>query len=518
MSNTDPWGYTCGPLFQLMGSTNVEGNTSDSDFIEGYVSEHLQAGGAVLNVFKLLGIHEQGVLVDLIGNGRPISSGDAGEFPVSAAFDALQCDGWKSKEQGANVITSGFIGYDFGPIRDCDRTIYGIETNVNHLITTIAIKQGPEQRNRATRVRIERSDNGGLWYGVDIIKLVDDAERHEYSIKVSAPSRYWRIRPIEFNGVDKDRWYIKTVEMYDYQLTRIDNIQDEFGFMESRDRDYASESVQMKGYYGLVDSRTELSKFGINMASQVFEILVSFRDTVYSLGRPFVIGDIIELPSEIQYNTKLVPVKKYLEVTDVSWSTEGYTPHWKPTLQRLVAEPILASQETLDIIGDYKNTPDSAGFVDINNDNIQNILNIADTIQNKAHTMTPERGSDTYNIAQIPEEVVADYAEQGIDISKIVRNQRALYVEDGLPPNGLPYTEGDAFPNGPFTGEPYHRLTYVSMNNNIPPRLFKWSGVKNRWIYCETDRRQQYNKIKPSLQQKLTSSSSKPLETTSKGE
>jgi hypothetical protein len=495
-------------LYEL---TKCGEGSSDSDIIEGWIGEHLKAGGACLNVFKLLGVHEQGTLIDLIGNGRPISSGDTNNFPVSEVFDDFSCNGWKSVEVGDKVIATAFVGYDFGPIKSCERNVYGIETNVNHMITTIKIQQGPNQRNRATRVRVERSMDGGRWFGVDIIDVFDDDLLHEYSIKASSASRYWRIRPLAFNGGEKDHWHVKKMEMFDYQQTRIDNIQDEFGFMETRDRDYAAESVQMKGYYDLLDTRTELSKFGIDMSNQSFYITVSFRDSVNTLGRPFVIGDIIELPSEIQYKPNMDVVRKYLEVTDVSWSTEGYTPQWRPTLQRLVAEPILASEETYDIIGGYSTVLDETGFLDINTENVQDLTNIAHQAQAAAETKTPEAGSDTFEVAQITDDIVEIYEEQGIDVSKLQRNERALYVEDGLPPNGLPYTEGDTYPTNP-KDEDYHRLTYMGMNDNIPPRLFRWSMVKNRWIFCETDRRKQYNKMKPSLQTMLSSDTAKPID------
>ena len=82
-------------------------------------------------------------------------------------------------------------------------------------------------------------------------------------------------------------------------------------------------------------------------------------------------------------------------------------------------------------------------------------------------------------------------------------------MEDGLPPNREPYTEGDEFPTSPTNGQ-YHRLTYTLVNDNIPPRLFKWSGIKNRWIFCETDRRAGYNRLKPSIQNALTSTTAVP--------
>jgi hypothetical protein len=73
------------------------------------VAQALSISGAPLNVFKLLGVHEQGKLIDLIGKGAPIGSND-----TSNAFDALAIE-WASDEQGLAVVQSpAYIGYDFG--------------------------------------------------------------------------------------------------------------------------------------------------------------------------------------------------------------------------------------------------------------------------------------------------------------------------------------------------------------------------------------------------------------------
>jgi len=50
-------------------------NNRGNDFIEGVVEEALNIGGATLNVYKLLGVHEQGKLVDCTGRGEPLSNG-----------------------------------------------------------------------------------------------------------------------------------------------------------------------------------------------------------------------------------------------------------------------------------------------------------------------------------------------------------------------------------------------------------------------------------------------------------
>jgi len=477
--------------------------SGDACFIDEVVNESLAIGGADINVFKLLGIHERGQLVDLIGNGHPISGGDANTYPASNAYNNLTPE-WRSLQKGSQVAATSYIGYDFGMIKDdvTEREVYGIDTRVKYHITTLIIKQHCDPKYRITKARIERSKDGVNWYGVDIITLPDDGDSHQISFKESVPSRFWRIRPLEFNGGPDDFWGVVSLEMYNYIETRLSNIQDEFGFLESRDRDYAHESILLKGSYDLIDIQTELSRFGIDLPSQQYYIQMAFSTMVEKLGRPVVIGDIFELPSETQYAPDLTPVKKFLEVTDVGWSTEGYTPGWKPTMMRIITQPMLASQETLDIIGDFAPTPDATGFLDIDSTQHTDITNLDHRVEADANTAVPEKGTDTIEIAQATEQQIADDPR----IEKVTINPRGLYIEDGLPPEGIPYTEGDELPDVSSVNDgDYHRLTYTNIDTEIPPRLFKFSLAKNRWVYVETDRRFEFRETKPLLQKKLKS-------------
>ena len=484
----------------------------DSCFVDSVVEESLGIGGADVHVFKLLGVHEQGQLVDLVGNGTPISGGDASNFPASNAFDAFVTQ-WRSSQTGSNVALTSYIGYDFGEIKlDNDRLRYGIETSIKHNIATIKIKQGANTENRVTRARIERSSDGINWYGVSIITLPDDDSLNTIHFKHSVPSRYWRLRPIDFNGSVSDHWVIQAFQMMDHDETSIDDIQDDI-FLENRDRDYASESTTIKATYDLIDIQTELTRFGIELPNQQYYMHISFNAAVRALGRPVVIGDIFELPSETQYSATMQPIKKYLEVTDVGWSTEGYTPGWQPTMQRPIAQPMLASQETQDIFGGLAPTVDDMGLLDMNDGNhpvFQDISDVSQTIEAEANTDTPERGRDAADVHQFTEEELQNAADQGLpNLNRIGVNPTGLYVEDAMPPNGIEYTEGDTLPETPTDGD-YHRLTYTGLSEDIPARLFRYSTAKGRWIYLETDRRAQYSQTKPILQEFLSSPNAQP--------
>lgn len=482
----------------------------DNEMISDLVTEHLNIGAAKINVHKLLGVHEQGQLQDLTGNGIAISGGDGNAHPAFSAFNKL-CGEWRSNQRGADVIKSSFIGYDFGPIRDNDtnNTYYSVDTFHHVHIATIKIQQGMDKKNRANRIRVERSQDGSVWYGVEIITLPDDGLLHTIHFKGSAASRFWRLRPIEFVGGETDWWAVSRLEMHDYEETSLTNIQYDAGFMELRDRDYAEKPIVVKMFYDIVDVQSELTPFGLELETQQMYFTISFKDAIQKLGRPMVIGDILDVTSEVQYTPSLVAVKKYLEVTDVAWSIEGYTPGWQPTMQRIVAVPMLASQETLDITGEVKQAPDEMGFLDIDTSQLVDLTEINARVRAADDTNVPLRGADSHKVYNFSEEEIEDARAIGVNVAKLNVNQRALYIEDGLPPNNEKYTEGTEFPKNPRDGD-WHRLTYQTSDSRIPPRLHKFSGNKLRWIFYETDRRQQYDVLKPTVQDLITSQTKVP--------
>jgi hypothetical protein len=493
---------TCNP-FQLT-------KNRDSCFIDNVVNESLNIGGAEFNVYKLLGVHEQCKTVDATGKGKPLSSGAAPGFPASQAFDKFITE-WRSVQRGDGVVASSYIGYDFGEIKtnDDSRRLYGIETSIRKHITAIAIKQSANANNRVTRARIERSEDGRKWYGVAVVNFPDDDCLNTILFRDSVPNQYWRIRPITFNGGPTDYWGVQAIQMFhNYIATAEWNIQDKI-FLENRDRDYAPEPMLIKGSYDLIDVQSELSKFGIELPSQTIYATVNFSACVAILGRPLIIGDIIELPSEAQWSAEMRRILKWVEVTDVAWSTDGYTPGWQPTLLRVVMQPAFASQETQDIFGDLaeQELPDELGLVDKGDGrhtHYQDYSDISQTIQAESKDMVPQSGRETSGtIRAWEQEEVETAAAQGVPLQRIGQNPKAVYTEDAMPPNNAPFTEGPEYPQDPKHGE-YHRLTYEGLSKDVPARLYRYSSSKGRWVYLETDRRAEFDPNKPRLQEFLT--------------
>lgn len=507
----------CAPPVPKCNTWDLTTN-NDVGNIDRYGAEAINIAGAVINVFKLLGLHEQNKTMDVTGNGKPVTSDTLSGSNPREMFIKNSCTPWRSRDRGECVIANSFIGYDFGVQKlENGRDRYGVPAPVRYVVSTLKIKQSNDPLKRVTKARIERSDDGVKWFGVAIVDLPDNSELNTVSFKVTTLARMWRVRPVQFNGhADEAFWEVYTLELSEHDATMLDSIQDEFGWLENRDREYDINPIKVKGFYDLLEKESDLTPYGFSFTGSQFYIVANFNDLVTKIGRPIVIGDILELPSEAQYNVKLDKVLKYLEVIDVSWSAEGYAPGWQPTMVRIIAEPMLAKQETMDIIGDMAGSVDSSGLFNIDTSKYSNIAHVSsERIQQKAKSELPQDGIDTSALYAPEQEVVEQYAKYGIDVQKLGINQTALYVEDGLPKDGSPYTEGTEFPLNP-TDKAYHRMTYVGMAQDVPPRLYRYSAAKGRWVHLESDKRQQFNGNKPGLDKLLQSKQAIPARTLGK--
>ena len=548
---------------------------------ETIASENLKMSGAPVNIFKLLGVHQQGTLIDITGSGFAIGSSGQPNF----AFNSLS-DSWISDEVGLAVTGKpAWIGYDFGP----RKTSYGQPENapsVGHYqhMTSFRITQ-PNAARRARQVRVERSNggfkidttkvvftgsgNGSLgnfrqgvesvpgvftalainatsftimftsasgtktlgvadtntqfnsivgsltiysgtvpfapgdmftakveldWYRVDVVNI-PDVPTALINIKQSAAARYWRVVPLVFTGLMSNQpWEVEKLELFDVESTRLDNIQDTI-LMENRDRDYANSSIQIKVAYQPIEAVSDLSKFGFQVAD-MYTFTTTFADMVAKLGRPIVVGDVIEIPGEIQYDHNLRPVRKFLEVNDVGWAADGFTTAWKPILYKFSGQQLIPSQEHRDIFGTVdtqKYVVDDGSFFD----GIEQIQTAPLTITEKnavdSEKLVPETGTNVRESA----------SGRNRFNNKDSYDGDGLYVQDGLPPNGLPYDEGFKLPDvAGLQDGAYFRLNYAP-ELNIPARLYKFSIRKNKWIYVETDRRATVSSHKPSQLQIL---------------
>jgi hypothetical protein len=589
-----------------VGSWEISGETdicaiNEQQIQDGYAAEILNINGAPLNIYKLLGVHEQGE-GSLLSSGTLFASAPAPGFPLS---NINNTGAWQSLQTSTAISGVAYVGIDFGI-----NTIPGGATEYLPVkpnwkkVGAVVIKQMDTAINFARQVRVETTDGsvesstpvltgtgngtitsiasgprteaatitatatsatsftvtytrngttiglgiatvgslfnsvygsflisagstpfisgdiftfnfGYVWKRQGVYNLIQSGSAVTLNLQKEILVKAVRVIPSLYTG--SGSWGIETFDVLDSPPTNINNIQDLF-FNENRDRDYAKIPLPIKAQYQISSSITDLSKYGLSMLDQ-YSFVVSFSVMVALLGRPIVTGDIIEVIPEMQYDHNLKPIRKFLEVTDTGWAAEGYSPAWKPTLYRFAANQALPSQETRDIFGTINTQKymvadsffnDLAGGQQIDTTPLTNTEEIAKAAQKAV----PETGSDDtvsvigqplpptmppVNAKGQPAAIPAGGAKQG------------PYQEDGIPPNGEPYGEGYDLPSipGPADGD-WFRLYYPE-STSIPPRLYRFSMVKNKWIYMETDRRQSASSLKPSVRSILNSNTKQGL-------
>ena len=135
---------------------------------------------------------------------------------------------------------------------------------------------------------------------------------------------------------------------------------------------------------------------------------------------------------------------------------------------------------------------------------------MTNTIKAEVTDAVPETGQDPSSIASGMPNVPDPRA--ALDSGRGKSDQRDMYIEDGIPPDNAPYTEGFQLPDVTVaTDGEYFRLNYPP-ELNVPARPFRFSLLKLRWIYQESDLRSVYSSMKPSLRNALVSMNSRPLD------
>lgn len=459
---------------------------SDSNYIAALQAEALSAAAGPVNFFLMLGVHSQGSTQDMVNeNGFPLSGGTDSGYNINDAFN-VNLNAWRSSQTGAAVLSGAYLGYSFGTKKAWEaigpaQERYFPSEPVRKTISSIVIKQSTDPQMRATQIRIEASDDGLAWKRIAVVNVPSSAA--DVTVGFESPAAYnqWRFVPTFFAGIGSNSpWEVVQVQLREATVTGIDNIQD-FFLLENRDRSYTRVSKMIKCQYDLLDVQTELAKFGINLP-QTYIFTTSFPILVKELGRPLVIGDVLELPGEVQYDAHLRPVRKWLEVTDTSWSTEGYTPNWKPQLYKFYAQPIMPSQEHRDLLGvpgQVNDTQSDSDLLEIGQLLNNQAYQANDAITQAMKDLVPQSGSDTANIYSGKSHHNPAGTYDGTD----------LYVEDALPPDGGPFTVGDVLPL-PNTLVPgaYHRQTYTMLASSLrpPDRLLRWDGSVWRVIEVNT--------------------------------
>jgi hypothetical protein len=125
-------------------------------------------------------------------------------------------------------------------------------------------------------------------------------------------------------------------------------------FLENRDRKYDDNIYRLRGHYNVQNLDFDLSQFGLFLNNDIIFITVHYNTMIDMIGRKLMVGDVLELPHLTDYHplNELIPVslRRYYQVTDGNFASEGFSQTWYPHLWRIKCEPLVDSQEFSNIL------------------------------------------------------------------------------------------------------------------------------------------------------------------------
>ena len=301
----------------------------------------------------------------------------------------------------------------------------------------------------------------------------------------------------------------------DYDVLAPTNIQDLL-FLENRDRTYDPDVYRLRGHYNVQNLDFDLSQFGLFLNNDIIFITVHYNDMIDLIGRKLMVGDVIELPHLLDYNplkeTIPVALKRFMQVTDANYASEGFSPTWFPHLWRIKCEPLVDSEEFSQILtapidqdtylgiwdkdktypagyvityGDknYKalidvpvgiNPPNTTYWQLDTADNLKDILatyntNIAinDAALQEAARLVPKSGYTTNNLYIVP--TYGEYSSNGV-LSRAINNP--------APPINVNTNGG--VPNPAYTGT-VMMVSSTQYKNSSPVIRIPKAAIKSIW-------------------------------------
>ncbi len=290
-----------------------------------------------------------------------------------------------------------------------------------------------------------------------------------------------------------------TADQPQYDAVKETNIQDLL-FLENRDRKYDTSVYTLRGIYNVQDIDFNLSQFGLFLSNDTLFLTIHIRDSVKTIGRKIIAGDVIELPhlkDEYALNDYSMALKRFYVVEEINRAAEGFSQTWWPHLYRLKLKQIYDGQEYSEIL-DLPATEDSNQTLRDVLSTYEKEMQINNAVVAQAEVDAPKSGFTTshfYTVAtnedgsvalQTADETDIDASNIGTSADEIVnRPAREGYTGyllnygDGSTPNAAPYGFGIQFPRNPVEGDFFLRTDYM------PNRMFNYDGT--RWIKYKDD-------------------------------
>jgi hypothetical protein len=153
----------------------------------------------------------------------------------------------------------------------------------------------------------------------------------------------------------------------EYDSLNPTNIQDLL-FLENRDRTYDPNVYRLRGHYNVQNLDFDLSQFGLFLNNDIIFIVVHYNDMIDIVGRKLMVGDVLELPHLLDYNplkeTIPVALRRFYQITDANYASEGFSQTWFPHLWRIKCEPLVDSEEFSQILQEPINQDNYLGLWD----------------------------------------------------------------------------------------------------------------------------------------------------------
>lgn len=279
-------------------------------------------------------------------------------------------------------------------------------------------------------------------------------------------------------------------------------------FMENRDRKYDPDVYIMRGIYTMQDLDFNLSQFGLFLTNDNIMVHFHLRNTVDTLTRKIMPGDVLELPhlkDEYALDDSLVALKRFYVVTDVSRPANGFSQTWYPHLLRAKCQPLVDSQEFSDILNQDSGAGDGSTLKDLLS-TYNTSIEINNKIVEEAELDAPVSGYNTYSF------YVLSRKESGLinnlDVSNTLDDvsltdpatnasvvlytpSADMYIAygsgDDRPPNSPSFEFGNAFPSDASEGDFYLRTDYQ------PDTLYRYNG--KHWVMYEKNVRMTMNQF-----------------------
>jgi hypothetical protein len=152
-----------------------------------------------------------------------------------------------------------------------------------------------------------------------------------------------------------------------YDILSPTNIQDLL-FLENRDRTYDSSIIRLRGHYNVQNLDFDLSQFGLFLNNDIIFITIHYNNMIDLVGRKLIVGDVLELPHLLDYNpldeTIPVALRRFYQITDGNFASEGFSQTWYPHLWRIKCEPLVNSEEFSQILNEPINQDNFLGLWD----------------------------------------------------------------------------------------------------------------------------------------------------------